>query len=119
VAGRLSRHQTDGEYRHMQDDRMLWNWDVLMLFALFLIINSVLFNAAELRRLSRHVVGVPMEIRHPMTRREVASELPHSKEGCDPPHCGTPLTPPARRPAVAEFKDGSPSELILRGLTGI
>jgi uncharacterized protein YyaL (SSP411 family) len=58
-SGRLSRHRTDGESRHVPDDRMLCNWNALMLFAIFLTINSVLSHAAELRLASRHVVGVP------------------------------------------------------------
>jgi hypothetical protein len=54
-----------------------------------------------------------------MKRRDGASELPHSNDGCHPPQGGTPVSPPARRPAVAEFKDGSPFEIILRGVTSI
>jgi hypothetical protein len=48
-------------------------------FADFPTINSVPSNAAELRLQSRQVVGFPMEIRLPMTRRELASELPQFK----------------------------------------
>jgi hypothetical protein len=62
------------------DDRMLWKWTAVMRFAHFPTINSVLSNAAELRLQSRHVVGLPMEIRRVMTRRDGASELPHSNE---------------------------------------
>jgi hypothetical protein len=101
MAGRLSRHRPDGECRRVPDDRILWMWTDLMRFAHFPTINSVFSNAAVLRQLSRHVVGFPMENGHPMTRREVVSELPHSNEGCDPPQGGAPLTPPARRPAAA------------------
>jgi hypothetical protein len=43
--------------------------------------NSVLNNAAEIRLQSRHVVGVPMENRHPMTRRDGASVLALSNDG--------------------------------------
>jgi hypothetical protein len=32
------------------------------------------------------------------------SELPQPNEGCDPPQDGTLRTPPARGPAVTEFK---------------
>jgi pyruvate/2-oxoglutarate/acetoin dehydrogenase E1 component len=60
------------------DDRMLWTETVLMRFAEFPTINSILSNAAELRRKSRHVFGVPMEDRTPMTTRRGASEFPHS-----------------------------------------
>jgi hypothetical protein len=51
-----------------------------------------------------------------MPKRYVASLLPHSIEGCDPPQGDTPLTPQARMPAVAEIKDGSPTELKRRGV---
>jgi hypothetical protein len=39
-----------------------------------------------------------------MTRRDGASELPHSNEGCDHSQGGTPLTPPSIGLAVAESK---------------
>jgi hypothetical protein len=69
-AGRLSRHRPDGESRRVPDDRSLWKGTALMRFAPFPTINSVLSNAAELRRQSRHVVGVRVENRPPMTRRD-------------------------------------------------
>jgi hypothetical protein len=61
----------------MPDYRMLWKGNTIMRFAHFTTINSVLSNAPELRLQSRHVVGVPMENRPPMTRRDGASEVPH------------------------------------------
>jgi hypothetical protein len=64
---------------------ILWMWNGLMRFAHFRTIKSVLSNAAVLRQMSRNGFGVPMENGHPMSRREVASELPHSDEVCDPP----------------------------------
>jgi hypothetical protein len=118
-AGSLSRHRPDGEFRRVPDNRMLWKWNALMRFTHFPTINSVLSNAADLRQLSRHVVGVPMENRPPMTRRDVASVLPRSNEGCDSPQGGTPRTPQARGPSVAVFKNGSPTELERRGVTGV
>jgi hypothetical protein len=81
-AGRLSPHRPDGESRRVPDDRLLWKWTALMRFAHFPNINSILTNAAELSRYSRNVVGVPMENRSTMTRRDVASELPNSNEVC-------------------------------------
>jgi hypothetical protein len=75
-----------------------------MQFAPFTTINSVLSNAGEVRRQSRHVVGVPMENRLPMKGRDGPSELPESNEGCDPPQGDTLRTPPARGPAVPDFK---------------
>jgi hypothetical protein len=54
-----------------------------------------------------------------MTRREGASEHPQSNNGCEPPQGGSPRTPTARGPAVTEFKNGSPSELQSRGMTGV
>jgi hypothetical protein len=90
-----------------------------MRVAPFPTINSILTNAAELRLKSRHIVGVPMENRSPMTRLDVASELPHSNEGCDQSQGGTPRTPTARGPAVADFKDGSPTEVQRHGVTGV
>jgi hypothetical protein len=52
-------------------------------FAHFPTTNSILSIAAELRMHSRHVVGVPMDNRTPMTRPDGAPELLHSKEWCD------------------------------------
>jgi hypothetical protein len=118
-AGRLYRHRPDGESRRLPDDRMLWKGTTLMRFAPFPTINSVFSNVAELRRKSLNVISVPMENRPTMTRRDVASDLPNSKEECESHHGGTPRTPPARGPAVAEFKDGSPSDLQRRGVTGV
>jgi hypothetical protein len=86
------------------DDRMLWNGTALMRFGRFPTINSVLSNATEPRRQSRHVVGVPMEKRPPRKERDIAPEHPNLNEGYEPPQGGTPRTPPARRPAVAESK---------------
>jgi hypothetical protein len=54
---------------------MLWMWTALMRFAHFPAISSVLSNAPELRLHSRHVVGVPMDNRTPMTKRVGASEV--------------------------------------------
>jgi hypothetical protein len=62
------------------DRRMLWNGTAVMRFADFPTIYSALSNAAEHRRQSRHVFGVPMETRTSMTRRDGASELPQSNE---------------------------------------
>jgi hypothetical protein len=45
-----------------------------------------------------------MEKRHPMTESDVAPEHPNLNEECDPPQGGTLRTPPARGPAVTEFK---------------
>jgi hypothetical protein len=84
-----------------------------MRFARFSTIKSILSNVADLRMQSRHVVGVPMENRPAMTRRDVASELPHSKEGFDQSQVGTSLTRSARGPAVVDFINGSPTELRL------
>jgi hypothetical protein len=81
-----------------------------MFFAPFPTINSFLSKAGELRPKSRHVVGFSMQNRPTMTRRDGASEHPHSNEECKNTLCGTPRKPPARGPAVAEFKDGSPTE---------
>jgi hypothetical protein len=90
-----------------------------MRFAEFPTNNSVLSNSDELRRQSRHLFGVPMENRAPMTRRDVASEHQILNELCEhSPGC-TPRTPPARRPEVSEFKDGSPSELQRCRVTGV
>jgi hypothetical protein len=101
------------------DDRILLKWNALMRFAPFPTINPVLSNAGDLRRHSRHVVGFYKEKRSPMTRREVASEFPHSNEGCKPPQCGTPRTPPARGLAVAEFKYGSQTDIQRHCVTGV
>jgi hypothetical protein len=118
-AVRVSHHRPIGESRRMPDDRMLWKGTALMRFAHFPTINSILSNASDLRLQSRHVVGVPMENRPPMTRGDGASELPHSKESCDHSQGGTPRTPTARGPAVADFKDGSPTELQRLGVKGV
>jgi hypothetical protein len=75
-----------------------------MRFEDFPTINSALSNAAEPRRQSRHVFGVPMEIRTSMKRRDDLSKLPQSNEWCDPPQGVALRTPPARGPAVAEIK---------------
>jgi hypothetical protein len=45
-----------------------------------------------------------MENRTPMTRRDMASELPHSNKWGKRNQGGTTRTPQARGPAVAEFK---------------
>jgi hypothetical protein len=90
-----------------------------MRFADFPSLNSVLSNANELRRQSRQVFGVPMENRPKMTRSNVATEHPILNEWCEhSPGC-TPRTPPARALKVAEFKDGSLSELHRCGVTGV
>jgi hypothetical protein len=98
---------------------MLWNWNALMRFAHFPTINSILSNASELRLQSRHVCLLPMENRPPMTRRDEAFELPHSNEGCDQSQGGTPRTATARGPTVADYKNGSSTELQRLGLTGV
>jgi hypothetical protein len=98
---------------------MLWKWTALMRFAPFPTISSLMSNAGELRHQSCHVVGVPMEKRTPMTRRDGASEFPHSNEGCKPSQCGTPRTKPARGPAVAEYKYGSPTDVQRHCVTGV
>jgi hypothetical protein len=103
----------------LPDDRMLWKGNALMWFEHFPSINSILSNAAELRLQTRHVVGVPMEKPAHMTERDVESEIPNLNEGCELPQGGTPRTPPPREPAVANFKDGSPSELQRLGVTGV
>jgi hypothetical protein len=66
-----------------------------MRFATFSTINSVLYNAAEIRWQSHHVFCVPMENQNPMTKRDGASELPNSNEWSDPTQGGTLRTPPA------------------------
>jgi hypothetical protein len=45
-----------------------------------------------------------MEKRPPMTECDVALEHLDLNKGCEPPQGGTPRTPPARGPAVAESK---------------
>jgi hypothetical protein len=86
------------------DERMLWNWTALMPFAHFPTINSVLSNAVELRRNSRHVFGIPMENQPQMTRRDVASEHPILNKLCEhPPGC-TPRTAPAIGPKSRSSK---------------
>jgi hypothetical protein len=117
--GRLSPHRPDGESRRMPDDRIFCKGTALMRFALFPTIYSVLCNAGELRLQSHHVVGFPMENRPPMKRRDGASEIPILNEGGEKPQVGTPRTPQARGPAAAEFKNGTPTELQRRGVTGV
>jgi hypothetical protein len=98
---------------------MLWKGYALMRFAPFPTINSILTNGAELRLQSLLVFGVPMEKRTPVTRRDGASELPLSKEGCDPIQSCTPRTLTDRGPSVAEFRGGYPTELQRRGVSGV
>jgi hypothetical protein len=116
-AVRASCHRPGGECRRVHEDRMLWKGTPLMRFAHFPTINSILSNGAELRLQSIHVVGCPVENRTPMTRRNGASELPHSNEGYDQSQGVTHRTQTARGPAVADFKDGSPTELQRLGVT--
>jgi hypothetical protein len=52
-----------------------------------------------------------------MTRRDGASELLHSNDGCDHIQGSTPRTPTDRGPAVAEFRDGYPTELERCGVS--
>jgi hypothetical protein len=118
-SGRLSRHPPNGESRQLTDDRMLWKGATLMLFAPVPTITTVFSNVAELRRYSLNLIVVPMGNRPKMTRRDVASDLPNSNEECEYFHGGTPRTPTTRGPAVAEFKDGSPTELQRRRVTGV
>jgi hypothetical protein len=89
-AGRLSLLRPVAECRRVPDIRMLWMWTALMRFAHIPTINSVLSNAGEVRRQSRHVVGVTMEKSSPMTGHDVASELPHSNEVSDQSQVDTP-----------------------------
>jgi hypothetical protein len=117
-AGRYSRHRPDGESRRVPDDRMLWKGTAQMRCAHFPTINSVLSIATEPRRQSRHIVGVPMEKRPPMTEHEVAPEHPNLNEGYDQSQGGTSRTPTAIGPVVADFKDGSPTELQRLGVAG-
>jgi hypothetical protein len=49
-------------------------------------------------------VGVPMENRLPMMRRDVAPEHTDVNELCEPPQRDTPHTPLDREPADAESK---------------
>jgi hypothetical protein len=98
---------------------MLWNGNALMLFAHFHTTNSILSIAADLRLLSRHLVGVPKEKRPPMTMRDGASELPHSNEWCDHSQGCTPRRPTARRMQVAYFKVGFPTEFQRLVVTGV
>jgi hypothetical protein len=98
----LSHHRPDCESRRLPDDRMLWKWTSLMRFAHISTINSVLSNAAELRLQLHHVVGVPMENRPLMTRRDGESANLNLNEWCEHTQGGTPRTPPARGPAAAE-----------------
>jgi hypothetical protein len=116
-AVRVARHRPNGESRRVHDYRMLWKWTALMRFVPFPTINSILSKAAQFKQHSRQVVGVPMENRPSMTRRDGASELPHSIEGCVQSQVGTPRTPTSRGPAVADFKDGSPNEIQRLGVT--
>jgi hypothetical protein len=96
---------------------MVWKGNALMRFVPFPTINSILSNAAVLRLQSRHVVKFPMENRTPKTRCDRASKLPHSNEGCNNSQGGTSRTRTARGPAVADFKDGSPTEHQRLGVT--
>jgi hypothetical protein len=90
-----------------------------MQFARFPTINSILSNGAELRPQSIHVVGIPMQNRTTMTKRDGASELPHSNEWGDKSQDCMPRTPTARGPAVAAFEDGTPTGLKRLGVTGV
>jgi hypothetical protein len=103
----------------MPDVRLLRKRNALKLFAPFATINSDLSDAAELRLQSRHVVGFPMENRFPITRRDVASELPRSNERFKLTQCGTLRTPQARGLGVAGFRYGSPTEVQRRRLSGV
>jgi hypothetical protein len=98
---------------------MLWKGTALLRFAHFPTTISILSNVAVFRLQSLHVVGVLLENRSPMTRRDGASELPQSNEGCDQSQGGKPRTPTAGLPAVADFKDVSPTELQRLGVTGV
>jgi hypothetical protein len=118
-ARRIPCHRPGSEIRQYLDERMLSKGNALMRFAPFPTINSVLSNAAELRRQSRHVFGFPMGNRLTMKWRDGASEIPHSNEGCDQSQGGTPRTPMDRGTAVADFKEGFPTEHQRLGATGI
>jgi hypothetical protein len=65
----------------MPHDRMLCKGKALKRSAQFPTMKSVHSNAADLRQLSRHLVGVPMENGTPMTRGYLVSVLPHSNVG--------------------------------------
>jgi hypothetical protein len=93
------------------DDRILWNWTALMRFADFPTINFAVSNAADLRLHSRHLVGIPMGNRQPMTRRDGASYLPNLNEVCETPQDGQSRTPKVRGPTIADFKNVSPTEI--------
>jgi hypothetical protein len=97
-ARRLSRHRVDGESRQVLDVRMLRKGTALIRFANFPTIYSVSSNEAELRRYSRNLVGVPMDNRSPMTRPDVAYELPNWNEEFEQTQGVTPRTPPATAP---------------------
>jgi hypothetical protein len=49
----------------------------------------------------------------------MASDFANSNEKSESRHGSTPSTPQARRPVVAQFKYGSPTELQRRGVTGV
>jgi hypothetical protein len=80
-AGRYSRHQPDGESRRLPDEGMLCEWTALMRCEHFPTINSVLSNATVPGLQSRHVFGVPMEKRPPMTEHDVRPEHPNLTKG--------------------------------------
>jgi hypothetical protein len=86
------------------EDRKLLKVTALMRFADFPTIIFAFSIEAEPRRQSRHVFGVPMENRIPMTRLDGASEFPQWNEGCYPTQGGTLRNAPARGGAVTEFK---------------
>jgi hypothetical protein len=86
------------------DDRILWKGTALKQFALFPTINSERSNAAELRRLSCHVIGFRIKKTLPMTDLDVAPEHPNLNEWCEHTQGVTPRRPPARGPADAESK---------------
>jgi hypothetical protein len=117
-AVRVSRHGPKSENRQLPDNRMLWKWNALMPIAPYPIKNSVLSNAGDLRRQSRNVVGFSMENRTTMTWRDGGPKFPHSNERCKLTQCGKPRTPPARGPAVAELKCGSPTHIQRHCVTG-
>jgi hypothetical protein len=115
----LARQRPEGVRRRLPDDRMLKKGPALMRFTSFPTINTLLSISGEFRRHSRHVVGVPLQYRPTMTGRDGASELMHSNERCDHSQCGTPRMTMARGPSVADFKDGSPTELQRFGVTEV
>jgi hypothetical protein len=96
--GRLSGHRPDGERRRVLNDWMLWIGTALMRFVPFPTINSELSNAAVPRLQSRHVVGVTMEKRLPMTENDVAPEHPNLNEGCESPQGRMLSTQPSEGP---------------------